>query len=601
MSIPILGPDNRMASLKTAPDGSLRVTATTGPQGSEVAQALRVDAEGRLIIGGEPGGSTTPAAGSVTAEMLAPSLAGQIAGAASDAADAQTAAQAATSPSSLAAGFAQATSSAQFGPLVRPIFRWANIFIPDAKGDGVGASDLASNGTTVTSAYHYFGDSDVGRTLYLNGSAYTVTGVNGSGGCTTSPAIGSTSGQFWFMVSDDTAAINDAITAAAEHIYKQTEDGLYHDGAFLGAGIVHLPAGRIYGLFNSSASYNGGAGKWAALKLKRRSTIRSDGVGGSRAALMCLPGFYGHVLANESPASYSDFISVESLQIYGNGDFSANQLDGVHIEMNNGSGPKVDAFNRVFNVRTERVKRDGFRFTGRGELEVAHCTSVYSRRYGFHFDTQYDWRMTSCNAGGNQKTGVRVNASSTGKILGGKSFYNGGSGGSVLEDCANLVLGGDSSRNGFVSVCDMELQESRGPSIVINNGNHHLIGVKCYDPYRSGLITGTLPAKKAAIVVQGAQARNVIFTDVVVSPQVAIWSNPNWTVDVCALHVDGYDTANGGPQGLTGNIVTYQPSLEPGGATLPGIQYTGVGAALTGAGVSNGKNTNLSVDGLALA
>ena len=61
---------------QTFPDSADLVVVRKMPGGTGISSVTVNDGAGST---GAPGGSTTPAAGSVTAEMLAPSLAGQIA------------------------------------------------------------------------------------------------------------------------------------------------------------------------------------------------------------------------------------------------------------------------------------------------------------------------------------------------------------------------------------------------------------------------------------------------------------------------------------------------------------------------------------------
>ena len=491
-----------------------------------------------------------------------------------------------------------------------------NVFYPEdfgAKADAVGYHDgVYDSGTGVfTSASYTFTAADLAQAatkkVYFagtNGAPRTITGLVGSG-ITVTPTISgiSTPGILWLMTSDDTAAVQAACDAAravqGNDVDEVAAGGI--DQLIMSSGQVVLTPGKRYGVFNSSASYNGGAGKISAITYYRRTTFGGTNNGFNQTGLVLIPGSYGHIVANTGAASHTDFVNLSNFTVWGYKEFSPNSLDAIHLEVPYDNFDKVDALSRVENVTVYKAKRHGFYFKGRGELNVVRCQAFTCGKYGAFMDSQYDWKMWGCAFGGNSLTGLRIYGGG-GQVSVTKSFYNGSGGGTNDENSANLVLEGDPSntyRQGYTFFSGFQAQESWGCSVVAKAGMIAFDTSSSFlDPFRSSMGAGSRPSIKAAIYLKGDGACNIIFGGCLVGPSVTVFQNPNWEADVSAVYIDPLVSLSG-PQQNRGDIYTYLPTIAPGGATRVGIQYSGTGAVVSGGGATNGQNTGLRINGVA--
>ncbi len=478
-----------------------------------------------------------------------------------------------------------------------------NVFYPEdfgAVGDAVGAQDgTPGPGNTFSSISYVFQATDVGKSFWPNdGVQRTITAVN-SGVATLSSASSGTTNVLWLMATDDTVAIQAALDAArAVQGPDVTEDATTLDQLVRSGGIVALAAGKAYGITNSSAQYSGG--KLSCLFQYRRTTFMGAGVGAHRSALVLLPGSYGHMVSSPSPTSFTDFTEIANMTLYGYGPFNPNGLDGLHIELPVGGYDKTDPYHRVYRLTTIQTNRDGFYFKGKGELVVDQCDSFGSGRNGFFFDNVYDFKFLASNAGGNRLTGIKMDSTGAATVTACKSFYSGTNGGSDQKNCANWVLLGN-QEGGLVTFNGCMAQESRGSGWYIESGNNVFNGCQGYDPGRSDLGGGTLPTNMAAWQLESVNCRMNTFSDCVASPSATIYQDPNWQPNVSSVYIADVDVNQAGPQLNQGHIWTYRPTINAGGGVRVGTQYSGTGGVKTGGGVTNGKNSDLYIDGVACA
>lgn len=493
-----------------------------------------------------------------------------------------------------------------------------NVFRPEdygAKGDAIGFHDgVYDNGTGVfTSTSYTFTASDLAeaatKKVYFagtDGSPRTITSIVGSG-ITVSPSISgiSSPGILWLMSTDDTAAVQAACDAAravqGNDVDEVSSGGI--DQMIMSSGAVILTPGKRYGVFNSSASYNGGAGKISAITIYRRMYFGGENDGFNQSGIVLIPGSYGHCIANAGSTSHTDFIQLANFSIFGYDVFSPNGLDGIYLNTPLSGFDKTDALNRIENVNVYKAPRHGFYFKGRGELNVNRCQAFSCGQYGIFFDGQYDWKMAGCAFGGNLKTGVRI-FSGGGQVTNTKSFYNGIGGAANDEDSANLVVDGDPSslsRQGVTYFSNFQCQESWGCGAVIKAGVVEFdASCQFLDPARSTMGGGTRPTIKAGLYLKGEGCRHVVFGGVYVGPSVALYESPNWPADTFSVYIDGF-VSSSGPQLCKGDIYTYLASVNTGGGAQLGTQYSGTGAAVGGGGATNGANPSLRIDGKPLA
>lgn len=504
------------------------------------------------------------------------------------------------------------------GVLVSGVGGSTNVFYPEdfgARADAVGYHDGVFDGTWFSSASYTFTQADMDASNPqkqcwfggTDGAPRTITAVGtgaNAGKIQVTPSISgiASPGILWLMSSDDTAAVQAACDAAravqGNDVDEVASGGI--DQLIMSSGAVMLTPGKRYGVFNSQASYNGGAGKISAITVYRRMTFGGPNNGFNQTGLVLLPRSYGHCIANAGATSHTDFLNLSNFTIWGYKEFSTNALDGIHLEVPYDNFDKVDALNRVENVTIYKTTRHGFYFKGRGELNLERLQAFTCGQYGCFMDSQYDWKMEMCAFGGNGRTGLRIYGGG-GQVTNTKSFYSGSGGTTNDENSANLVLEGDpssSSRQGFTFFTNLQCQESRGCSAVIKAGPASFTGCQFLDPNRTGIGSGTRPTILAAIYLKGDGARQIDFAGVKVGPSVTVYQNPNWPADTFSVYIDPL-VSSSGPQLNTGNISTYRETVNTGGGTQVGTQYSGTGAVSGGGGISNGQNTGLSIDGVA--
>ena len=479
-----------------------------------------------------------------------------------------------------------------------------NVFYPEAygaKADAVGDHQGVISGASFdqfSSIGYRFTSADVGKPLWFSSTERTITAVN-NGVATFTPAHTNTAtGQFWLSGTDDTAAIQAALDAARD---AQGPDIIENaggtDGLIYSGGIVQLAAGKAYLINNTQESYN--SGKLAALVVSRRTEFRGAGIGPARSALCLRPGSYGHMISNKTPGvSYTDFVSMGRMSLFGYQAWNPNALDGIHWWVAFDGYDKVDPFNRIYDITIYRCRQNGFYFRGRGGLIVENCQTFYNYNYGFYFRGQVDYKVNNCDSAGNNKTGFYIYASGAGHYMNCKGFYNGSEGGSNAGECANWYLTADQTRNGLTYFTDCEGQESRGSSWVIESGLNRLSNCQGLDPGRAALSSsGTLPSVIAGIHFKGTSCVGNTISNFYAGPSVIIFSaTNNWGNATDAVYVDGVDANGAGPQNNCGDIHTFRPYITPVGAYDPGIHYRAPYSARGGDGFTNGRNVNLKVD-----
>lgn len=474
-----------------------------------------------------------------------------------------------------------------------------------AKGDAVGTGDgTITGGNTLTSAQYTFTTANVGQKLYLqqDTTERAITGVSG-GAAVFTPSASNVTPCYWLCGTDDTAAFDAAFVYAANSLSGRVGSALgtqafaYVRGPIPLGGAVQMRAGHGYLVGNTQTSFN--AGRLSSIVVPRRCSLRGAAGGFYGSTIHLKPNSYGHVIANEGngAAAFSDFTTLSNFTVYAYGsDWSPNSLDGINITVADNGYSKIDPFNRVMSVQVYNAGRDGFSFTGRGELFGFDLIASYCRRRGVFIDRLSDARFLHMVAGGNDQTGIYVNGGGPIHIGHSKAFYNGASGGTDHKNSANIVLTSDNEYTGLTSLFDCEAQESRGSSLVIESGRNIVSAFQAYDPGRAGLTAGSLPDVIAGIHLRGGFCNNNVINGVV-RPTLTNFgaAGANWGSAGDAVHIDLFDAALGGPQLTGGDVYTTRATTVP---AYRGIEYT-TGSAKGGAGTSNGKNTGFRVDGVA--
>jgi hypothetical protein len=459
-----------------------------------------------------------------------------------------------------------------------------NVFYPEDYGTiSYGFSSYTgvyNSGTNAFSDVNYtFTADDVGKPLLHDAFNVHTIGSVSAGVAYPSPAFTyGTTDILWQMGGDNKTAIRDAVTAA-----KPTK------------GTVLLQAGKFYSVTNTSGEY---ATTRAAIVLESDVTISTMGGRNEHAStIMAMPGFYGWIVANRTRGDTTSYSTLADVRLLGYSDFCTNMQGAYEMDVAYSGYLKVDPYNRVERVLASDTRGWGFRFKGRGELRIRDCETLYTE-YGMNFDGQYDFSHIGGQIIGAQKTGILYQNGSNGLRTGVKVFYCGAYGAAVAYDCAGIVYDGSDYRHGFIKSSNTQVQETRGHSVIYNSNNIDEYNLQCQDPVRDTIASGTLPSNLSGIYF-GANAHNIrIYA--VVEPSVRIFDTPNWSADTDAVYIEGVDGSGNGVQKISGQIRTYQ-SIVSGGSAQAGINYSGTGVVKRGAGVTNGKNPDLYIDGIPCA
>lgn len=458
-----------------------------------------------------------------------------------------------------------------------------------AKGDAVGNNDgVVTNGNSFFSPSYPMPSWRIGQTIFVAGVASTITGVNDAGVATLSPAVSSGNNVQWLVGTDDTAAIHAALQAAktvGANVGNGTGSESFSYGPIAFGGVVMLHAGRGYIVRNTQANYD--AGRYGAINIPKRCGLAGGGRGQTHVYLA--PGNIGHGITNEnsgiSGGAWSNFIGLRDLSLFCNPFWQTSAcLDGVRFALAGNNYSKTDVFTLVENVHVFESRRDGFSISGRGENVLINVFAGQCFRYGI-YTNQADSRLYSCNAGGNAKTGIRIDRSANTHLTNCKGFYSGSGGGSNAADCANFALVADSFLNGQCLLTGCEAQESRGSGFYIDSGLNMLVGCLSADPSRAALASsGTPPAVRAGFHLASANARHNLFSGCFTRPALT-------------LNYSDYEA-----QMYAGTHAVY---VETAAKANRGAIHTFDQAAydvdkLGGGGLTSGLNTGLMIDGVAL-
>lgn len=462
-----------------------------------------------------------------------------------------------------------------------------------AKGDAIAAVDGALTGTQLSSATYQFTADDVGKLCFINENERTIASVSG-GVATLSSAVYNGTNFRWLMGTDDTLAI-EAAMVAAKTIGVDFASGSVSESGRWGSipfgGTVHLRAGHGYLVRNTQARYD--AGKQGAISVPRRCSLKGGGI--AQTHIYLAPGNIGHGVCNANSGvnggGWDDFMTLADFSLFGNHDLQpAGCLDGIHFNAAFNNYLKVDNFMFMQNIRVFEPKRNGFYISGRGEGVYLNLFVYSAFNHGFHITGHMDSRFAYCNAGGCQKTGFYIEKSANDHFTNCKSFYNGAGGGTDMKECANFALVADSYLNGQVVMTSCESQEARGSGFYIASGLNQLTSCLSADAGRVPIGGDPRPAVMAGFHIAQVNtahqnAKHNMFIDCVVRPSLTLdynnANNPAVYAGTHAVYIDDYCLGN------KGNIWTFENAAYT-------VAKTG------GTGTTNGKNTGLKVDSVAL-
>lgn len=465
------------------------------------------------------------------------------------------------------------------------------------------------DGTYFSDTYFKFDKKHIGWSFWQDSNLRTIVGVTDDGKAKISPdGYGSTDINWRAAGQDDTPYMQACLDAASPdydpsnpaNTFPETVIGL--NGVIKYGKTIILDHTKTICVSNTQAQWN--SGKTSCLIMRRRCSITSMAGGCHGATFVLRPGSYGDVLSNKDITTFTDFAMMSNFTINGDKDFNSQGRDGLHWETPYGNGDKVDPYSQFRNIRIERTKRHGSYWHGKGEIKIREVDAFNCGEYGMFLTGQYDVSVIGGQFGGCSKTGLRIDSPGPAQVCGVKSFFNGSGGGTNDEDSAGIVFecttGDIFVGNAYIT--QVQTQETRGSGIVISIRNCQIVGCQFLDPNRTGVGSGTRPSNIAGIHLKGPYACNS-YIQAYVGPTLTAYATPNWPVDTHVLRIDGdvpFNSDNGGPQNNTGYISYPVDTILPGGAVHKGVTVSGTGAILFGGGCTNGKNTGLLVNGVAL-
>jgi hypothetical protein len=482
-----------------------------------------------------------------------------------------------------------------------------------AKGDAFSCGDAvvtttSSTGDTISTAQRDFIASDIGKKLWIGTSQTerTITAISGTAAIF-SPAYGSTGSNLQMLCgTDDTAAIQAALNAAGTNAItgkvgvSSSQPFTYVRGGIPIGKTVKLRSGCGYIVGNTAAQYD--AGKKSALILRRRTGFIGAGVSFFGSALHLKPGSKGHVVANENPEAltdYADFLTIGNFTIYCYKDtWNPLSLDGFKLSVAADGFSKVDGFNRILAMHVYAAGRDGISLAGRGEFMGFDLNGFYCGRNGVRTEGLADSRIYHAVAAGNDKAGVVAKGGGPVRFIGGKSYYNGATGGSVDEDSCNVLIDTDNEYAGVIRFTDFEAQESRGSAWIIK-ARCKLVGCDAFDPGREPLGGGSLPDDIAGFKLKTVNANNVVFEACSVEATLTNFSGSPGNLGSAkwGLWIEDWG-ASGGPSHCRGDISVNMTVTKPDATTIAGVSFAVGGGITGGGGTTNGRNNGLRVNGL---
>lgn len=460
-----------------------------------------------------------------------------------------------------------------------------------AKGDAVANVDgVITNSNTLTSSSYTFTDADVGKLCFINEVERTIVSVSG-GSAVLSDSVANGTSYRWLAGTDDTLAIEAAMQAAktAGVSYAAgTSSEVSRWGSIPFGGTVQLRS-KGYLVRNTQVRYD--FGKQGAITVPRRCALRGSGI--SQTHIYLAPGHVGHGIANANSGigGWDDFMMLSDFTLFGNHDLQpAGALDGIYFNANFNNYLKVDNFMLMQNIRVFECKRNCFYISGRGEGVYFNLFASGAFDYGFHIINHMDSRFIACNAGGCQKSGMRIEKCANDHFTNCKSFYNGAAGGTDPANSANFALIADSYLNGQLVMTACESQEARGSGFYITSGLNIFNGCLSADSGRTTIGSAPRPTVMAGFHIAQTNtvhqnAKHNYFNNCVVRPALTLdygnASNPAVYTGTHAVYIDDYCLGN------KGNIWTFENS-----------SFTV--AKVGGPGTTNGKNTKLKIDDVAL-
>lgn len=469
-----------------------------------------------------------------------------------------------------------------------------------AKGDGVFYSDgiTVTGAATLESETHVFTSADVGKNLYVDSmNVRTVVSVNTDGNprkVTLSGVGADSSGgnHYWIMGTDDTAALRAALAVAGQNRGGGISGGVAAGSKNRSYGrLVVLRPDSIYMVGNTSAEYNNGAGTLAALSLLPRTGI--VGMAGVRnATIMSWPTHRGHVIMSAPIDGFHDFLTLANFSVHMNGNVnsSSSALNAVHLDLGFDGYPEVDAFFTISQMDIVQPSRDGLYYNGRGEGSITNMRVLNARRHGYNFDGGMDSTFVALNAGGCRNNAFRIYATSSSRFVGCKGFYSGKYGASDPTLSANWYIGSDHAHNSTSQFVGCESQESRGSGVLLEAGSC-MLDFRIADPGRQKMIDER-PSDTLPTIISGIHMRGAVCQDndirAMIRPDLGYWAKAG-----------GASTNWGG----AGNAVTVEagPTNNSGTVkTMTGIDYPSGSGPFGGTGTSNGANTQLRVNGVAM-
>jgi len=309
-------------------------------------------------------------------------------------------------------------------------------------------------------------------------------------------------------ITDDTAAIQaaiDAVTATANSTF--------------GGGTVFLPAG----MYIISAP----------LVLKKHVWLRGEGKNNTTIKLATNANC--HMVTNyvspDGTAANADFCGLIDLCLDGNktnqngaGPYYGISFDTNPINTAATNDSFFDMYHTLDNVRTYKIKGDGFHLHGRSETELIGCFASACDGYGFY--STFDTNFTHCNSDGAGLSGFSLNNGSI-RLSACKSFNSGQidgvGGGFLIGPNASITMSACSAQNnvgqGFylnganncsITGCSADSNSLNAvgyAGVELLNASNNIVSIACMQGKQAGVQIGN---QSYALRMTGTSAFNTI-------------------------------------------------------------------------------------------
>jgi hypothetical protein len=383
-----------------------------------------------------------------------------------------------------------------------------------ARGDTKEVRDvtIANGSVYVISNSANFSNNDIGKVVFIRGAdssnvlVTSIVSIKTTSNAQMQHAPASAANVTWAHMiygTDDTLAIQNTIDA-----HKGTQIGPIRQYNFGDcAESVYLPSGMYL---------------VSGLTVYARTSLTGSGF--HESVLVMRPDTTSNCIKNSTVTD--DFITIKDLGILGTGaprgylwpgSENKKTCHGISFIHTNTSGPEVDFFHRLMNLKIWNVQGDGFRSTvdttsgglNRGESFYFNINIQNCNGYGLNY-TGVDSRFISIHSGGNGYAGGILYTESC-QFIGCKFYYNGRN---VMWDSSSVTHAASQGSNFIIGgwgnmFTSCQSEESVTNGFYIFGGKNQFVNCKSDD-------TGDVPIQESESLV--GPVRAAFFLDGAAAP-----------------------------------------------------------------------------------